>query len=358
MRKDLKINLALFIISTSLVLVFFELGARYLYKPKNLNYSQFIQRSNNPNIKWEHKPNISVKVNNENFKITTDKWKFRREENNISKIKPGNKKRVLLIGDSVVEGHGVNDAETFSSIMENIDDDIQVLNAAVGGYNTFQEKEYLITEGIQFNPDIVILGFCFNDISSGYEILSNFHTGEIMKFQNGFFPSILGEVYKEPIKEYKNFNEWVYFNIFSYKILSDGFYSAKIKFDLTELKEPKSRDYGGLSRLQAMSNIQSVEFNWFSKQIIDINNFSIDHGFNFLVLIFPLRSQVYFDEDERYRPIAQEKMKVFFKNKNIKYLDAMEVINSPDDFLDNTHLSITGHQKIATWLFNKIFQFN
>ena len=47
---------------------------------------------------------------------------------------------ILLIGDSISEGYGVDDTSTFAYKMELINQNLEIINASVGGYNTFQEQ--------------------------------------------------------------------------------------------------------------------------------------------------------------------------------------------------------------------------
>ncbi len=75
-------------------------------------------------------------------------------------------RRVLLVGDSVVEGGGIADLEhTISRRLEKIwaNAAIEVLNFGVSGYCTLAEVELLEKKGLRFGPDLVILLFTEND---------------------------------------------------------------------------------------------------------------------------------------------------------------------------------------------------
>ena len=41
---------------------------------------------------------------------------------------------------------------------------IEVINAGIPGYTTYQELEFLKIYGLQMEPDLVVLGFVFNDL--------------------------------------------------------------------------------------------------------------------------------------------------------------------------------------------------
>lgn len=76
--------------------------------------------------------------------------------------------RVLLLGDSVVEGHGLRDVEdTLSRRLEALcreaGEPVEVLNFGVSGYCTRAEVELLRVKGLAFRPDVVLLVFVEND---------------------------------------------------------------------------------------------------------------------------------------------------------------------------------------------------
>jgi lysophospholipase L1-like esterase len=93
--------------------------------------------------------------------------------------KPAGVKRVLFIGDSVTEGSDVSDDDIFPRVVEQIMNRpeggtrIEVLNGAAGGYNTYAEKWWLYRYGLRFDPDVVVVGFCFNDVRDIYRGLTD-----------------------------------------------------------------------------------------------------------------------------------------------------------------------------------------
>jgi len=78
------------------------------------------------------------------------------------------KKRVILLGDSVVAGHGIRDLrDTISQQLESLlGPSYEVLNFGVGGYCTRSEVELLETKGLKYKPDAVILLFLENDFTN------------------------------------------------------------------------------------------------------------------------------------------------------------------------------------------------
>jgi len=87
--------------------------------------------------------------------------------------------RVLLLGDSVVEGYGLPFSDTISQQMEKLflatnqgaktganAGVSQVLNFGVSAYCTAAEVELLATKGLQFKPDYVVVVFVENDFDN------------------------------------------------------------------------------------------------------------------------------------------------------------------------------------------------
>ena len=77
------------------------------------------------------------------------------------------KKRILLIGDSIVYGLGVERDKTFAALL-NKSLDYEVINAGVGGWNTENESLWLMHEGVFLEPDLVILYITSNDLENVY----------------------------------------------------------------------------------------------------------------------------------------------------------------------------------------------
>jgi lysophospholipase L1-like esterase len=75
--------------------------------------------------------------------------------------------RILMLGDSFTEGWGVPFDLTFSKRIERLYAGAgiaaEVINAGVGNYNTAMEVSYFLSEGLRYQPDIVVLNYIPND---------------------------------------------------------------------------------------------------------------------------------------------------------------------------------------------------
>jgi len=94
-----------------------------------------------------------------------------RDPREYSLEKGQNTFRILVLGDSVTFGHGALYEHTYPYLLEQRlkgwrpDIDWQVWNAAVPGYNTSQELAHLLDVGDRFKPDLVVVGFFWNDLT-------------------------------------------------------------------------------------------------------------------------------------------------------------------------------------------------
>jgi lysophospholipase L1-like esterase len=78
--------------------------------------------------------------------------------------------RVLCIGDSITFGYGVGDAAPFPRQLEHLlrdafpERDVEVINAGVQRYFTYQEIDFLRLRGATLQPDVVVLAVYSNDL--------------------------------------------------------------------------------------------------------------------------------------------------------------------------------------------------
>ena len=131
------------------------------------SYDCIYQRSMNAILGFELKANY--RNDNPDFIQTyerTNAHGLRDRERTLQK--PDGVKRVLLLGDSVIEGYGLRESETISRQLEDLypEASTEVLNLGVSAYCTLAEIELLEEKGLQFDPDVVVLVFVENDFDN------------------------------------------------------------------------------------------------------------------------------------------------------------------------------------------------
>ena len=155
------------IIILGLILIIdFLLSNLILKKTKIWKYSKLIdQHWRIPSDIYHHaiKPNIDV-IEPWGFslekRLITNSIGF-RDFTNKKITKRSQKKRLLLIGDSAIEGAGYDYEYTLGGLLQKkLQNDYEVLNSAVGSYSPsiyFKKIEYYINEGYEFDKALIFL---------------------------------------------------------------------------------------------------------------------------------------------------------------------------------------------------------
>jgi lysophospholipase L1-like esterase len=82
--------------------------------------------------------------------------------------------RILILGDSISYGAGVKSSEAFPQLLKRellptlTDRPVEVLNVSRAGWNSENELKAL-RKYIPYQPDIIVLGVCMNDVESSQE---------------------------------------------------------------------------------------------------------------------------------------------------------------------------------------------
>jgi tetratricopeptide (TPR) repeat protein len=137
-------------------------------KPIQLSsYDCIYKRSTNPILGFELKANC--RSDNPDFIESYERTNSHGQRDRERTLeKPDGVRRVLLLGDSVVEGYGLRESETISRQLEDLygDGATEVLNFGVSAYCTRAEVELLEVKGLRFDPDVVVLVFVENDFDN------------------------------------------------------------------------------------------------------------------------------------------------------------------------------------------------
>ena len=123
------------------------------------------QRSTDPILGFELKPDY--RDDDPDFVVSYERTNSHGQRDlERGLAKPPGTRRILLLGDSVVEGSGLRSLDdTLSRWMERLAGDprVEVLNFGVSGYCTRAEVELLEVKGLAFEPDVVVVVFVEND---------------------------------------------------------------------------------------------------------------------------------------------------------------------------------------------------
>ena len=278
--------------------------------------------------------------------------------------KPGGVERVLVLGDSVTYGLFVDAKAAYSKVLEKEllaeGHRVEVINAGMNGYTTWNELQWFRRRGALFQPDLVILQFCPNDIVDPIR-----HWRD----EEGYFRLLSHEAFPD----YERFRRETEPLVYGPKPLIRRLlqHSALYRFLSVrwELFKNRSRRYlkrqgrlwpvyvadddSGVS-LQTLENPDSVEWQWLGTRLEELKESVESSGARLVVVYVPLAYQL----EEGY-PLHPEKTFVdFCARRGLMCLDPLPDLKSrggPGIFLgshryhsrDVWHFSAEGHRVFA-----------
>ncbi|MCH8147278.1 MAG: hypothetical protein IH987_04685 [Planctomycetes bacterium] len=91
--------------------------------------------------------------------------------------KPG-ERRILFLGDSIAFGLTTNEEDSFVWQVGDLaqqqagGETLSVVNCSVSGYSPWQEYDIFKTQGLRYDPDVVVQIFCLNDIGQKFNLVT------------------------------------------------------------------------------------------------------------------------------------------------------------------------------------------
>lgn len=256
-------NLLLTVITLLIILIIVEIILSVLNIPR---YSSLPETFRKPDPVVHHGfiPNSYGKLSSSEFDTEYFINKFGLRDKEINQEK--NKYRILMLGDSFTEGHGVNIEGTIAKQLESMLNkegyNVEVINAGVSSYSPILEYIYLKNEGILLNPDMVILNLDLTDSSddNAYEQLAIFDVrGGIVAVpgEKGVQTSIKGKIEYFCIK-YK-FNICILFGRTTLKVKSFFGKPSKIKqYDIPS--EFLFKTFGYIKKIKDFNDANNIKF--------------------------------------------------------------------------------------------------
>lgn len=286
--------------------------------------------------------------------VTTNSYGFRDDE--IPLKKPSGTSRILILGDSVSFGHGVEDDETYSEQLEDLlstsEHPVDVINTGVPGNSPFQEFVDL-ERGLTFEPDIVVYQFTLNDIVEPYWLL---------KRLGGAGTDYHG------VREVSYIDRLLTLHSRAYRFLKEMF--IRLRF-----LDPTGENIVDIAKQRELFSIKSLSvdpdaprfqaawneaFHWIGRMASACRS----HGIPFLIVAVPMDFQLAQRPDE----VVQRRLESFASQHGIQYIDFLRVLQEKllsfssgsakkfwnFYFVDGAHPSVKGHHFIAETLLEPI----
>lgn len=97
--------------------------------------------------------------------VKNNRFGFREKE--IDSVRIQKAYKIMILGDSFTWGVGLSVKDRYSdrldSLLSCIWPDIEVLNFSKAGFSTVRERDVLYSLAPEVKPDLIIVGFCYND---------------------------------------------------------------------------------------------------------------------------------------------------------------------------------------------------
>jgi len=374
MKKKHILNILTFIATVLILFILLEFSLRIFY-PQILLKRDHIEASipmfqKGENIPWQLKPltetrqrdifgeyDVPIRINNLGLR---DKDYDEELNSDIKKI--------LLLGDSMTFGYGVEQEQSYPKTLEKLLGDYYfVINSGVGGYSPDVEYIYLKEKGLKLNPDVVILGlYVGNDITDlefnnwirldekdlPKKISSNqFYVddqnrlrtkGDENVIKNNPFPILYG------------------INVFlSYKSHAYIFFKERLKslfYKLTGQEESIQKTiYGNYYN-------KDLELSWKKVEaiLVEMNLLVKEKDKYFVIILIPSRDQFQEEKDNTYNfTNPNKRLMAFGKENNLIMIDLLPYFKGEDDPRDfyykkDVHLNKEGHRFLAEKIYEKL----
>ena len=234
------------------------------------------------------------------------------------------KKRLVFLGDFVLEGLGVKAEERFTDLlMDRLGDGLEIINLGVRGYNPAQELEYFKEFGLRYKPDLAFFCVTFNDL--------DIDSGEILWLRDMLEKQGKDAYFKAFYKKKSRLHELLMkSHIYRYLcLLTSGAGKQKPK--------GKGKDFYQTVYYRLTDN----EINAILETITGLGK---SHRFLPVFVILPMPSRA------KYLAALRDMVRA----KNIKVIDLFEFARKHYDdqdrqklFLDFCHLNLYGHRVVA-----------
>lgn len=162
--RRIAFRLAGVLLGAFLALLFAEIALRVAWRTPRLPAPPG-SLANDPELGLFHAPGFDGRLNTPDARVRLRYDSHGLRDDDPPLAKPPGEWRVLALGDSFVEGHGVEYAEAFATRLERAIPPpegfarVEVVNAGVGGWGPVEATRYLRARGLAFEPDFVLLFF-------------------------------------------------------------------------------------------------------------------------------------------------------------------------------------------------------
>ena len=251
--------------------------------------------------------------------------------------------RILFLGDSLVFSGETSSGQLYTKVIEEHlnkatpdRQKVEVLNAGIPGYTTYQELEFLKVYGLGMNPDLVVLGFVFNDVY--YKYLHKPTERKLLDL--------------EPAVRLHTFNP----NTFFGSLLKSSYLAHEVMWRGRHVVGKLSGSIHYPFENRRDFYLAWKEYGWANvdRLIGEMHELLKKEGIRLAVVVFPVSDQVdhrLLSADKEYVLYPQSRIEEILIRENIPSLDLTSAIYTYGGkklFRDYLHLSPSGNDLVAT----------
>jgi lysophospholipase L1-like esterase len=301
-----------------------DCGLRPFVEPKNALYQP------DRELGWKLVPGAEDEDGGVRVRINEDGLRGPR----AARPKPAGVTRILWLGDSVTFGYGVaRDEDTFPFLVAK-QLGTESVNAGVGGYAPWQELAWLEREGWSYEPDRIVVGFVLNDLTEPLSLVR--YGGQ-------------GEGWQLARTARSRLDRWLSASALA-TFLRDGL--ATLRFGRDVQLGAQALEAADVKRMVSQPDAPLWQRSW---SITEANLAKLfasarAHDVPVVLVIFPYAFQLE-APDELSGP--QRRLEQIAKAANVRVLDLLPVLapHGRAMFLDESHLSTAGHERVAAALY-------
>ena len=284
------------------------------------------------NLGWTVKPHADV--NNGFYVTNSERLRAVRE---YAPTRPENKTRIATFGDSYTFGMEVKNHETWQEQLVAQQPNFEVLNFGVGGHGPDQAYLRYLDEGINYSPDVVVLGFMCENINRIVNVYRPFYVEKTgLPLTKPRFVRV-GNTLKLIPNPHQKLSDYQTLLDQTDAVLTeigrhDFFYQTKYSgqfldiFRTVRLIKMVSHSLlkQGVYDQQGIYNTQSEAFQLLLALLEQFYRHARENGSEFLLVIYPelfdvLREKR--EEPKRYQPLID-----WLDNREYPYVDLMDSI--------------------------------
>jgi lysophospholipase L1-like esterase len=158
-----------------IIIICFILAEGILQAVENLGQEGLIFEGENLHIESDNiylqytlNPNATLKKGNVTYTVNKDGYR----DEIYTLAKPKNTFRIIVLGDSITFGSLVQENDRYTEVLESALNEYstglnyEVINFGVSGYSPTNEVAFLEEIGLDYEPDLIIIGYALNDAVS------------------------------------------------------------------------------------------------------------------------------------------------------------------------------------------------